>query len=96
MIDARDVTAVVVTYNRLPLLRRCLAALQAQTAQGLRVLVVDNASADGTAEYLKKRSPCRVLSAVSSQKISAVQVALPLRHAGCGGTGLQGSLAYGR
>ena len=46
MIDARDVTAVVVTYNRLPLLRRCLAALQAQTAQGLRVLVVDNASAD--------------------------------------------------
>ena len=41
MIDARDVTAVVVTYTRLPLLRRCLAALQGQTVQGLRVLVVD-------------------------------------------------------
>ena len=66
MIDARDVTAVVVTYNRLPLLRRCLAALQAQTAQGLRVLVVDNASADGTAEYLKTLAMpglvCRILT----------------------------------
>ena len=66
MIDTRDVTAVVVTYNRLPLLRRCLAALQAQTAQGLRVLVVDNASADGTAEYLKTLAMpglvCRILT----------------------------------
>ena len=66
MIDARDVTAVVVTYNRLPLLRRCLAALQGQTAQGLRVLVVDNASADGTAEYLKTLAMsglvCRILT----------------------------------
>ena len=66
MIDARDVTAVVVTYNRLPLLRRCLAALQAQTVQGLRVLVVDNASADGTAEYLKTLAMpglvCRILT----------------------------------
>lgn len=66
MIDARDVTAVVVTYNRLPLLRRCLAALQAQTAQGLRVLVVDNASADGTVEYLKTLAMpglvCRILT----------------------------------
>ena len=66
MLDARNVTAIVVTYNRLPLLRRCLAALQAQTAQGLRVLVVDNASADGTAEYLKTLAMpglvCRILT----------------------------------
>ena len=94
MIDARDVTAVVVTYNRLPLLRRCLAALQAQTAQGLRVLVVDNASADGTAEYLKTLAMpglvCRILT--KSRRCRW----LCLRHAGCGGAGLQGSLAYGR
>ena len=49
MIDAKAVTAVVVTYNRLPLLRQCLAALRAQTVQGFAVLLVDNASDDGTA-----------------------------------------------
>lgn len=53
MIDAKAVTAVVVTYNRLPLLRRCLAALRAQTVQGFTVLLVDNASNDGTADYIK-------------------------------------------
>ena len=34
MIDARDVTAVVVTYNRLPLLRRCLAACRPKLRRG--------------------------------------------------------------
>lgn len=53
MIDAKAVTAVVVTYNRLPLLRQCLAALRAQTVQGFTVLLVDNASDDGTADYIK-------------------------------------------
>ena len=52
MIDVQRVAAVVVTYNRLPLLKQCLAALAAQTVQGFSVLVVDNASTDGTAEYL--------------------------------------------
>lgn len=53
MIDATKVTAVVVTYNRLALLKQCLAALRAQTAQGFTVLLVDNASTDGTAAYAK-------------------------------------------
>lgn len=41
---------MVVTYNRLPLLRQCLAALTAQTALGLTIFLIDNASTDGTAE----------------------------------------------
>ena len=53
MIDANAVTAVVVTYNRLALLQQCLAALCAQTVRDFTVLVVDNASTDGTADYLK-------------------------------------------
>ncbi len=46
-----QVTAVVVTYDRLPLLRRLLARLA--EVPGLdEVLVLDNASTDGTGAYL--------------------------------------------
>ena len=54
MLDARNVTAIVVTYNRLPLLKQCLAALRAQTVQGFTVLLVDNASTDGTADIIRE------------------------------------------
>lgn len=47
------VAAVVVTYNRLPLLRQCLMALQAQTTPLAAVWVIDNASTDGTQAALK-------------------------------------------
>lgn len=43
------VWAVVVTHNRLSLLRQCLAALAVQTRRLDEVLVIDNASIDGTA-----------------------------------------------
>ena len=44
--------AVVVTYNRKALLARCIECLQAQSESGLDILVVDNASTDGTAQML--------------------------------------------
>lgn len=47
------VTAVVVTYNRLNLLKECIAALLAQTYQNMDILIVDNNSTDGTNEYLE-------------------------------------------
>ena len=50
MTESLRTAAVVVTYNRLPLLRQCLAALTAQTAPGLTIFLIDNASTDGTAE----------------------------------------------
>nr|WP_301334569.1 glycosyltransferase family 2 protein [Variovorax dokdonensis] len=46
------VTAVVVTYNRISLLRECIASLQAQTWSPATILVVNNASSDATREYL--------------------------------------------
>jgi GT2 family glycosyltransferase len=49
------VTAVVVTYNRLELLEQCLARLQAQSMPPHSVLVVDNASTDGTESYFAVR-----------------------------------------
>lgn len=45
------VAAVVVTNNRLELLRQCMEALRAQTA-ACDILIVDNASTDGTAQWL--------------------------------------------
>jgi rhamnopyranosyl-N-acetylglucosaminyl-diphospho-decaprenol beta-1,3/1,4-galactofuranosyltransferase len=46
------VCAVVVTYNRRELLRACLTALTAQSRPLDRILVVDNASTDGTPAML--------------------------------------------
>lgn len=45
------ICACVVTYNRLEKLKNCLAALGAQTVSLASVIVVDNASTDGTAAF---------------------------------------------
>ena len=49
-----SVCAVVVTHNRKELLRECLAALDAQTRRPDRILVVENASTDGTRSMLEQ------------------------------------------
>src|SRR5262245_55495105 len=48
------VTAVVVTYNRRHLLLESLAAVLAQSRAPDAVIVVDNASEDGTADAVRK------------------------------------------
>ena len=48
------VAAVVVTYKRLPLLKKCIERVRAQTTP-CDILVVNNASTDGTAEWLAER-----------------------------------------
>lgn len=52
------VCAVVVTYNRLELLKHCVEALRAQSA-GCDILIVDNASTDGTARWAAGQQDCR-------------------------------------
>ncbi|WP_165789418.1 glycosyltransferase family 2 protein [Billgrantia endophytica] len=47
------ITAVVLTYNRKELLQRCLDAIQAQTRPCDDLLVINNASTDGTREMLE-------------------------------------------
>ena len=51
-VTCRRVVAVVVTWNRRDLLVESLAALRAQTLPPAAIVVVDNASTDGTAELL--------------------------------------------
>jgi rhamnopyranosyl-N-acetylglucosaminyl-diphospho-decaprenol beta-1,3/1,4-galactofuranosyltransferase len=50
-VSAVRVVAVVVTFNRLPLLRRLVARLR-ELPDVAEILVVDNASTDGTEEWL--------------------------------------------
>ncbi|MFL5885214.1 MAG: glycosyltransferase [Thermoleophilaceae bacterium] len=50
-----SVAALVLTRNRKDLLLECLAGIDAQTVRPDRIVVVDNASDDGTAELLEER-----------------------------------------
>jgi len=48
-----EIAVVVVTYNRRALLQECLNAYTAQTSPPDFIIVVDNASTDGTGEFLQ-------------------------------------------
>lgn len=49
-----DIGVVIVTYNRLEKLQKSLAAYEAQTFHPSVILVFNNASTDGTTEYLNQ------------------------------------------
>ena len=50
-------SVVVPTYNRLPILQKCLAALEKQTITApYEILVIDDGSSDGTVEFLRANS----------------------------------------
>jgi rhamnopyranosyl-N-acetylglucosaminyl-diphospho-decaprenol beta-1,3/1,4-galactofuranosyltransferase len=59
------VTAVVVTYNRQELLLEALAAVYAQSRPPDAVIVVDNASADGTAAAVRAQFPSAQLAGLA-------------------------------
>ena len=50
----KTVIAVVVTYNRKELLKECVEALLNQSYENCVILIVDNASTDGTYDYMKE------------------------------------------
>lgn len=52
-----SVVAVVVAYNRRELLLECLTALTSQTRAVDRIVVIDNASTDGTPDAVRSRFP---------------------------------------
>ena len=56
------IIAVVVTYNRLNCLKRVIESLKNQTKQLDRILVVNNGSTDGTAEYLNTLEDIQVVT----------------------------------
>jgi hypothetical protein len=52
-----DISVIVVTWNGRQHLEACLLALAAQEGAHAEVILVDNASADGTLEYVRRRFP---------------------------------------
>ncbi len=54
------ISVVIPTYNRLPILRKCLSALEKQELSneidGYEVIVVDDGSTDGTIDFLYEKS----------------------------------------
>lgn len=55
------ITAVVVTYNRKELLIRCIEHLRRQTVSLDSIIVVNNGSTDGTAEWLDSQTDLKVI-----------------------------------
>jgi GT2 family glycosyltransferase len=50
-------SVIILNYNGEPFLRPCLDSLRAQTLPGVEVIVVDNASPDGSAEIVAREYP---------------------------------------
>src|SRR5215831_17217743 len=56
------VSVTIVTYNSGRFIRRCLESVLAQRYRGLEIIVVDNASTDGTADILETfDGRCRII-----------------------------------
>ena len=72
-----DVTVVIPTYNRAPLLDRTLDSVLAQTFQNFEVLVVDDGSTDGTsalvAEYAARDARILYLAQPRNAGVSAAR-----------------------
>lgn len=74
-----NIGVVIVTYNRLKKLRKCLAAYEAQTFLPSVILVFNNFSTDGTKEYLNQ------WEAASTSPIKKIIIHSPENLGGAGG-----------
>lgn len=50
----KKVAAIVVTFNRITLLKECIEALRKQSYADFSIIVVDNGSTDGTNLWLSE------------------------------------------
>ena len=55
------VSIIIVTFNELCATKRCLKSIRECTSGDYELVIVDNASTDGTCEYLKSFGFCKVI-----------------------------------
>jgi rhamnopyranosyl-N-acetylglucosaminyl-diphospho-decaprenol beta-1,3/1,4-galactofuranosyltransferase len=82
---AQRVAAAIATFNRKDTLRQCLSALLGQTRRLDQVIVVDNASADGTAAMVAEQFPSVRLVAMTENTGAAGAFAAGLAAGVAGG-----------
>lgn len=58
----KQIAIIVVTYNRITLLKECIESLRAQTNTDGQIIVVNNGSTDGTLEWLNEQSDILTIS----------------------------------
>ncbi|MFP4324118.1 MAG: glycosyltransferase family 2 protein [Anaerolineales bacterium] len=79
-----DIGVVIVNWNTCGLLRRCLQTVLASEGVALRVVVVDNASTDGSPEMVSAEFPQVALIANPTNDGFSAANNLGLRHLGFG------------
>ena len=57
MPHAQDISVIIPTWERLDVLPRALDSVLAQTAQPGEIILVDDGSTDGTADYVETNYP---------------------------------------
>lgn len=80
---SKKVTAVLVTFNRLQKLKQCIECLKKQSYSIEKIMVINNASTDGTTEYLNDLKSDNVIVHTLNENIG-----------GAGGFSLGTKLAY--
>ena len=78
--EGADAAVLIVNYNSGGMLRRCLDALGRQTLRGFELIVVDNASSDGSADGIEARYPGVVLVQAGRNAGFAEGNNIALRH----------------
>lgn len=61
-----SVSVIIPTFNRLELLKETIESVRNQTFKDLEIIVVNDGSSDGTAEWLESQSDIRTLSQANS------------------------------
>ena len=64
------IAAVVVTFNRIDLLKSCIDSLQNQSRKLDEIIIVNNSSTDGTFEWLNEQRNLTVITQSNSGSIS--------------------------
>ncbi len=66
--NSKSTCAIIVTYNRIELLKECIDKLLNQTTKINHILIFNNNSTDGTREWLAKMSESDQLIIINSLK----------------------------